>query len=79
MRASYVRKHSSTLSDEMKATIMEKCDWTKILSGELKELRELNAVGQDTLTELSNQVPINTEREREEYKRQVEHAEQISV
>ena len=79
VRASYVRKHESTLSDEMKATIMEKSDWTKILSGELKELRELNAVGQDTLTELCNQVPINTEREREEYKRQLERSEQVSV
>ena len=79
VRASYVRKHESTLSDEMKATIMEKCDWTSLLSGELKELRKLNAVGKDMLIDLYNQTLENTEKEREQYKERAEHAEQASV
>ena len=79
VRASYVRKNESTLSDEMKATIMKKCDWATLSSGELKELRELNVVGEDTLIDLSNQVIANTEKERDEFKERSEHSETVCV
>ena len=79
VRAQYVKEHGSALSKADQEMIMKKCDWTILLSGELKELKKLNVVGQDVMIDLCNQVLSNTEKERDEFKERAERAEQFSV
>ena len=62
VRAQYVKEHGESLSKKDQEMIMKKCDWTLLLSGELKELKKLNVVGQDVMIDLCNQVLANTEK-----------------
>ena len=63
VRAQYVKEHGDALSKADQEMIMKKCDWTLLLSDELKELKKLNVVGQDVMIDLCNQVLANTEKE----------------
>ena len=77
--AQYVKEHGESLSKKDQEMIMKKCDWTLLLSGELKELKNLKVAGQDVMIDLCNQVLANTEKERDEFKERAERAEQVSV
>ena len=79
VRLQYVKEHRDGLSKAGQEMIMKKCDWTLLLSDELKELKKLNVVGQDVMIDLCNQVLSNTEKERDEFKERAERAEQFSV
>ena len=91
VRLQFVKEHGDALSKADQEMIMKKCDWTMLLSGELKELKNLNVVGQDVMIDLYNQVLENTERElrnhvlknatkeSDEFKERAEYAEQLSV
>ena len=79
VRLQYAKEHGDGLSKSDQEMIMKKCDWTLLLSGELKELKNLNVVGQDVMIDLCNQVLENTEKERDEFKERAERAEQVSV
>ena len=79
VRLQYVKEHRDSLSKVDQEMIMKKCDWTMLLSGELKELKKLNVVGQDVMIDLCNQVLANTEKVRDELKERAEHAERVSV
>ena len=63
VRAQYVKEHGDALSKVDQEMIMKKCDWTLLLSDELKELKKLNVFGQDVMIDLCNQVLANTEKE----------------
>ena len=75
LRTLYVKEHDKSLSRDEKQLLLSKCDWTKLRSGELKTLRELEIVGQDVMTEASDKVLESTEKERKEYKYRAEKAE----
>ena len=62
VRAQYVKEHGESLSKKDQEMIMKKCDWTLLLSDELKELKKLNVVRQDVIIDLCNQVLANTEK-----------------
>ena len=61
VRAQYLKVCGDALSMKEKEMIMKQCDWTKLMSHELRELRELNVVGQDVMLEVCNKVLENTE------------------
>ena len=93
VRAQYLMVHGDSLSKKEKEMIMEKCDWTRLLSNELRQLKELDVVGQDVMIEVCNQVLENTEdllddtktmlrkseKERKEYKELYEEAKEKSL
>lgn len=75
LRTLYVKEHDKILSRDEKQILLSKCDWTKLRSGELITLRELEIVGQDVMTEASDKVLESTEKERKEYKDRAVKAE----
>ena len=68
IRARYVAEHGDALSNEEKETIMKKCDWTKLQSNELRQLKELGFVGQEVIMEAYEKVLETTEQEKDEWK-----------
>ena len=68
VRVRYIREHDSELSKSDKEEILLKCDWTKLQSAELKELRSLDIVRQELMTEICDKVLETTEKESEFFK-----------
>lgn len=75
LRTLYVKEHDESLSRDEKQVLLNKCDWTKLRIRELKTLRDLEIVGQEVMTETSDIVLENTEKEMKEFKDRAEKAE----
>ena len=67
VRVLYVQTHVDTMSREEKEAILRKCDWTKLRSQEFKELRQLNVVEPDAISEARDRALENFEKERDTY------------
>ena len=67
LRTKYAKEHAQSLSREEKETLLGKCNWTKIQSGKLKILRELDMVGDALMKEACDKVLENTEKGKKEY------------
>ena len=67
VRVRYVREHDNELNKSDKEEILLKCDWTKLQSAELKELRSLGILRQELMTEICDKVLETTEKESEHF------------
>lgn len=65
LRTMYARYHSKEMSDEEKQAIVKKCDWSKLSSHELKELRLSDFVDKDELLLAYETVLACSENERD--------------
>ena len=64
VRMQYLKEHSEDLSQEEKDEIMRRCNTTFLWSGELSELRKLNAIGKDLMLDMYDSVLKHTEKEK---------------
>ena len=78
LRAKYVRRHSREMSEEEKHAMITKCDWSKLNSQELRELRLTGIVDKDELLEAHEMAlercEIEKEKERNSKEKEIRRA-----
>ena len=65
IRLRYIRYHSDSLSSKEMREVVMKCDWEKVNSNELKELKELGLFSLDKIIQLYEVVLRSTEDDRD--------------
>ena len=65
VRAKYVRRHSKEMSDEDKHAMVTKCDWSKLNSQELRDVKLTGIVDKDELLEAHEMALEHCEIEKE--------------
>ena len=76
LRAKYVRRHSKEMSDEDKHAMVTKCDWSKLNSQELRELKLTDIVDKDELLEAHERALEHCEIEKEKERNRKEKESQ---
>ena len=78
VRAKYVRRHSKEMSEEEKHAMVTKCDWSKLNSQELRELKLTGIVNKDELLEAHEMAlercEIEKEKERKSKEKEIRRA-----
>ena len=75
VRVEYVRRNSERLSQEEKERIVKQCDFSSLNTCELKQLKQLRVVDDETAAQLCEKALENAEKERDEYKHCLEELE----
>lgn len=78
VRMKYLKENGEKLSKEDKETIIKNCDWSKLRSNELNELKRLGIVGLEIMTEIYSRVLECVEKESDEHKKHSKRAERDS-